>query len=132
MAAAPAASAATGSGTAYNGACGSGYTVVNSAVGTPGAVYLTYNASTGMNCVVTVRPTTADTAYMRASVDVLGDGVDAAVDEGYYHTYAGPVYAYGRGMCVAWGGVVRTWEAYNSGSNCGARQQAGARQADTG
>ncbi|WP_225877477.1 hypothetical protein [Streptomyces resistomycificus] len=40
----------------YNGVCGTGYAVVDSApVGTAGTVFLTYNPSTGRDCVVTVR-----------------------------------------------------------------------------
>lgn len=39
----------------YNGACGSGYSVLDSDnVGQLGTVFLTYNDSTGQNCVVTV------------------------------------------------------------------------------
>ncbi|CAM5598110.1 Spore-associated protein A OS=Streptomyces antimycoticus OX=68175 GN=SSPO_095160 PE=4 SV=1 [Streptomyces antimycoticus] len=47
MAAAPGASA-TASRVAYNGACGSGYTVVNSTeVGDKGTAYLTYSSAHG-------------------------------------------------------------------------------------
>lgn len=42
---------------AYNGVCGSGYQVIDSQSVTGGTVYLTYNSSTGKNCVVTTRST---------------------------------------------------------------------------
>ncbi|MEU1272674.1 hypothetical protein [Streptomyces sp. NPDC005799] len=42
----------------YNGACGTGYTVIDSTpVGNSGKVFLTWNQSTGKNCAVTVRNT---------------------------------------------------------------------------
>ncbi|MFG2191528.1 spore-associated protein A [Streptomyces sp. NPDC048639] len=121
LATAPTASAAATA--AYNGVCGSGYKVVNSSpVGGVGTVYLTYNATTGKNCVVTLRNTTGSPMYIVAYLGVLDDGASEPVmDEGEYRSYAGPVYAYGRGLCVEWGGVIGTWETFNTGSNCGKR-----------
>ncbi|MCM2580131.1 spore-associated protein A [Streptomyces meridianus] len=121
VATAPAASAATSGATAaYNGVCGSGYKVVNSApVGSVGTVYLTYNSTSGKNCVVTIRNTAGSPTYMFAYLNTLDDPSDPAYDEGEYRSYAGPVYKYARGMCVEWGGIIGTWEAFNTGSNCG-------------
>ncbi|GAA2428904.1 spore-associated protein A [Streptomyces macrosporus] len=120
LATAPAATAATtGATAAYNGVCGSGYKVVNSMpVADVGTVYLTYNSSTGKNCVVTIRNTSGSPTYMVAYLrNVESD--HAAYDEGEYRSYAGPVYTYARGVCVEWGGVIDTWQSWNYGSNCG-------------
>jgi hypothetical protein len=104
----------------YNGACGYGYTVVNSAdIGQQGTVYLTYNAGNGYNCVATVRKTPGAAMYMFAYLEVL-DGSNPRVDSGYYTTYAGPVYDYGRGTCVTWAGGIGNQEVWTYGSNCGA------------
>ncbi|OEV11186.1 hypothetical protein K378_05458 [Streptomyces sp. Amel2xB2] len=108
---------------AYNGACGSGYSVVNSAgIGDLGTVFLTYNRSTGKNCVVTVRNKTGDPVHMSASVRVLVDGeeTEPVVEEGEFTSYAGPVFVdEGAGHCIEWGGVIAEEEYFNSGSNCG-------------
>ncbi|MFC5802318.1 spore-associated protein A [Streptomyces formicae] len=119
---APTASAASAGATAaYNGVCGSGYVVVNSApVANVGTVYLTYNAKTGKNCVVTKRNTVGSPIYMAAYLNVVGrPESEAAVDEGEYRSYAGPVYKYAPGVCVEWGGVIGNWQTFNAGSNCG-------------
>ncbi|SCK51001.1 hypothetical protein [Streptomyces sp. WMMB 322] len=108
---------------AYNGACGAGYSVVNSAgIADLGTVFLTYNSRTGKNCVVTVRNAKDDPIHMAASVRVLLDDEETrpVVDEGEFTSYAGPVYvAEGAGHCIEWSGVIGDEEYYNSGSNCG-------------
>ncbi|NLU72535.1 spore-associated protein A [Streptomyces sp. HNM0575] len=108
---------------AYNGACGSGYSVVNSAgIADLGTVYLTYNAQTGRNCVVTIRNAKDDPIHMAASVRVLKDGeeTEPVVEEGEFSLYAGPVYVdEGSGHCIEWSGVIGDEEYFNSGSNCG-------------
>ncbi|WP_314171419.1 spore-associated protein A [Streptomyces winkii] len=126
------ASAATASGAAasaaapraaYNGECGAGYSVVNSAgIADLGTVFLTYNRSTGKNCVVTVRNEKGDPVHMSASVRVLLDDqeTEPVVEEGEFTTYAGPVYVdEGSGHCIEWSGVIGDEEYFNSGSNCG-------------
>lgn len=120
LVAAPAASAATaGAAASYNGVCGSGYKVVNSMpVGSTGTVYLTYNASNGKNCTVTVRNSTGSPTYMVAYVRNVDTNEDQ-YDEGEYRSYAGPVYVAARGACVEWGGVIGSQQAWNFGSNCG-------------
>ncbi|MEU6097664.1 spore-associated protein A [Streptomyces sp. NPDC047079] len=116
---APTASAAATA--AYNGLCGSGYVVVNSAaIANVGTVYLTYNSKTGKNCVVTKRNTVGSPTYMFAYLNVVGrPETEAAVDEGQYRSYAGPVYKYAPGVCVEWGGGIGTWQTFNASSNCG-------------
>jgi hypothetical protein len=90
----------------YNGVCGAGYTVVDSApVGTAGTVYLTYNPSTGQDCVVTVRARSGTAVSMLAAVTDAQD-VDPEFDDGFYKTYAGPVYIGHPGHCVSYWGRI--------------------------
>ena len=111
---------------AYNGACGAGYSVVNSAgIADLGTVFLTYNRSTGKNCVVTVRNAKDDPIHMAASVRVLLDDeeTEPVVEEGEFSLYAGPDHVdEGAGHCIEWSGVIGDEEYFNSGSNCGVRK----------
>jgi hypothetical protein len=109
----------------YNGQCGSGYSVVNSAaIGDTGNVYLTYNASTGKNCVVTVRKSTGDPIHMSASIRALTDqDTKPVVEEGDFTSYAGPVYVEGKGHCIEWGGAIQDQTYSNDGSNCGSQHK---------
>ncbi|WP_243869379.1 spore-associated protein A [Streptomyces liangshanensis] len=116
--AAPAAAAAQA---AYNGVCGSGYNVVNSAdIGKQGTVYLTYNAKTGKNCAVTIRKTSGAPVSVFTYLGVSETGA-SDFDSGNYTSYAGPVYVYGKGYCVDWAGGITNQEVWTYGSNCGAR-----------
>ncbi|MGW7092617.1 spore-associated protein A [Streptomyces sp. NPDC054874] len=113
-AAAPKAAAAK-----YNGACGGGYSVVNSAqIGTKGTVFLTYSSATGKNCVVTVRSTPGKAVHMTASLGFASPTTTVS-DTGYYTTYAGPVYLDARGLCVTWRGEISGEVAGKNGTNCG-------------
>ncbi|WP_338703329.1 spore-associated protein A [Streptomyces sp. Q6] len=106
---------------AYNGSCGAGYAVVNSAdIGKIGTVYLTYSASTGENCVVTVRAVKGTAVHMVASLG-LGTNTADVIDDGYYTSYAGPVFLDGRGMCVSWRGEINGEVAGKNWTNCEAR-----------
>ncbi|MFF9455671.1 MULTISPECIES: spore-associated protein [Streptomyces] len=103
--------------------CGSGYKTVNSApIGSRGTVYLTYNSTNGKNCVVTIRNTVGTAVDMSAYLYVpdtdQGDG-----DYGTYTSYAGPVYAYGKGHCVDWGGSIGSVSVQVTGSNCAALKE---------
>ncbi|MFJ8924129.1 hypothetical protein B046DRAFT_00715 [Streptomyces sp. LamerLS-316] len=103
LVAAPSASAAA----AYNGACGTGYSVVNSgAVGTRGMTYLTYSAATGKNCIVTIRNTPGTGVYIYAGFQLANQGNTAVDDHGTYTSYAGPVYISGKGSCIDWSGAI--------------------------
>lgn len=103
---------------AYNGACGTGYSVVNSAVvGTKGKVFLTYNASTGANCVVTVRNAAGAPVRMSASLGFASPST-WVTDSGNYRSYAGPVYLHARGLCVTWRGQIGDDVAGKNGTNC--------------
>ncbi|MGW8982006.1 spore-associated protein A [Streptomyces parvus] len=113
-AAAPKAAAAQ-----YNGVCGSGYAVVNSAqIGTKGTVFLTYNSATGKNCVVTIRTKPGKAVHMTASLG-FASPTTWVTDTGYFTTYAGPVYLDARGLCVTWRGEISGEVAGKNGTNCG-------------
>ncbi|MEV4701960.1 spore-associated protein A [Actinoplanes sp. NPDC049316] len=93
---------------AYNGACGSGYRVIDKlkvggTVEGTGTAYLTYN--NGWNCVVTVTNTPGTRDWMTASIK-LSSSSQWNDDEGYYTQYAGPRYVYAPDQCIDWGGSV--------------------------
>jgi hypothetical protein len=102
---------------AYNGACGAGYAVIDSHSLTGGAVYLTYSASTGKNCVVTVRSNPGSRVSMCAKVSRAS--APWVQDCGSYTAYAGPVYVSARGACIDWGGSIGNSPYYESNVHCG-------------
>ncbi|WP_369186158.1 spore-associated protein A [Streptomyces sp. R08] len=115
------ASAATVKATAtYNGACGTGYKVIDSTpVGNVGKVFLTWNESTGKNCAVTIRNAPGAKTYMGVELNIITDHESTPVsDTGQYTSYAGPVYVNGRGYCTEWYGVIGTATGGDSG-HCG-------------
>ncbi|MFG2138307.1 spore-associated protein A [Streptomyces sp. NPDC048650] len=113
------ASAATAPLAAYNGACGAGYTVVDSSdVGTLGTVYLTWNDRNGENCVVTVRTKPGAAVYMHAKVFQTDDTQISSSDSGAYTSYAGPVHIPARFACVTWRGQIADQYVVNTG-HCG-------------
>ncbi|GAA5018669.1 spore-associated protein A [Kitasatospora paranensis] len=99
----------------YNGACGSGYGVVDSMPVAGGTVYLTYDGFS--NCVVTVTNTPGVANWTVAEIAISGGGW--VPNSGNFTYYAGPVYVYGTaGQCVDWAGYLGTWATrYNS--HCG-------------
>ncbi|MFE7173357.1 spore-associated protein A [Streptomyces sp. NPDC057616] len=100
----------------YNGACGTGYKVIDSTpVGNSGKIFLTWNESTGKNCAVTIRNTTGAKIHMEVTLKAIDSSQPAAKDSGQYTSYAGPVYVNGRGYCVTWGGTIGTASAGDSG-----------------
>ncbi|MFE4050233.1 spore-associated protein [Streptomyces sp. YIM B13518] len=103
--------------------CGSGYKTVNSAaVGSLGTVYLTYNSANGRNCVTTIRTNPGTARDMSAWVYVP-DTEKGDQDGGWYTSYAGPTYVYGKGHCVDWGGSIDNVYVQVYGSNCGALKE---------
>src|SRR5215212_4791375 len=105
------------------GVCGSAYKTVNSApVGSLGTVYLTYNSSNGKNCVATIRANPGTAKLMAAYVYVPDTG-DSAEDSGNYTSYAGPIYIYGKGHCVSWGGSIDNVYVSVENSNCAALKE---------
>ncbi|GAU69709.1 hypothetical protein SSP35_14_00430 [Streptomyces sp. NBRC 110611] len=120
MAGATTAAAAPAAAAAYNGACGNGYRVVNSVPVTgKGTVYLTYSATAGKNCVVTVRNSPGKPVYMYTYLAASDGTSESVYDSGEYTSYAGPVYLPAKGVCVDWGGAIESVGANISGSNCG-------------
>ncbi len=117
---------------AIQGACGSGYRVVSdgtravktSSGSTWGYVYLTYNSSNGVNCVVTRKTAYHGTAtYTDAWIAV--QNVGSKLSSGKYGHYAF-VKMYGKGHCVKYYGVIYNPSGTNSAyggrsawGNCG-------------
>lgn len=103
----------------YNGACGTGYTVIDSTpIGHSGTVFLTWNQSTGKNCAVTVRDTVGAKIRMGVKLEAVGAGTAPVEDNGLYTSYAGPVYIAARGHCVKWSGTIGTATGSDTG-HCG-------------
>jgi hypothetical protein len=99
--------------------CGSGYKVVDSAaLSTKGRVYLTYNKTSGNNCVVTMKHTKLGTASA-SSAFLEVEGAARTTDTGSFSYYAGPVRKAAPGKCVKWGGSA-DGATYTSGfEHCG-------------
>lgn len=114
------ASAATAATATYNGACGTGYKVIDSTpVGNVGKVFLTWNESTGKNCAVTIRNAPGAKTYMAVELNIITDHESTPVhDTGQYTSYAGPVYMPARGYCAEWYGAIGTATGGDSG-HCG-------------
>ena len=111
---------ATGANVAYNGACGSGYSVVNwqNMQYGLGTVYLTYSSATGKNCVVTIQTEQKYANEMVAKIRRTGSST-WVVDKGDYRYYAGPVYVSAAGSCVDWYGSYLGGYAGGDATNCG-------------
>lgn len=121
MALAPQASAAPAAATAaYNGACGTGYKVVNSTpVGDIGTAYLTYNSATGKNCAVAVRHVAGDAVSMELFIRRSDSEIYDDYDGGEFRSYVGPVYVKAAGSCVDWWGDINGVHFGRYGTNCG-------------
>lgn len=118
---------------AIQAGCGSGYSVVSDgqrAVRTSsgsiwGYVYLTYNASNGMNCVVTRKTTFHGTPTKTLARLQVQNGGPYVEDWAWYSHFAA-VKAYGKGACVAYWGDIQNEGGSNhaaggrwSWGNCG-------------
>ncbi|WP_441117679.1 M23 family metallopeptidase [Nonomuraea sp. H19] len=94
-------------GNPYSGTevCGAGFKQIDSAtLGSAGRVVLLYSASSGQNCVVTLRNGTSGKAAMRAYLEVEGQARKTA--QGSFQYYAGPVRAKAARTCIKWGGAI--------------------------
>ncbi|WP_405644928.1 spore-associated protein A [Streptomyces sp. NBC_00019] len=117
--------AATGTASAasYNGACGSGYGVIDTMDVGDGIAYLTYNSASGKNCVVTLTDTQGTPTILGANLRLhRTDNVwkDSEYDNGTYKYYAGPVYASAAGRCIDWGGhAASNYTRIDYGVHCG-------------
>ncbi|MFJ1708005.1 spore-associated protein A [Kitasatospora sp. NPDC088346] len=103
----------------YNGACGSGYRVVDSMSLKGGTAFLTYNSSTGQNCAVTVRDSPGSPVYVLASISLATGGNPWYKDGDYYGSYAGPVYVHAPGQCIDWIAQIEWDSAQQLDSHCG-------------
>ncbi|WP_304452277.1 spore-associated protein A [Nocardiopsis sp. YSL2] len=101
----------------YGGQCGSGYSKVNEAPISGGTIFLTYNSSSGKNCVVVVRDSTGAGMNMHAALKT-SDGTSWQTDKGDFTQYAGPVYLPAAGTCVDWGGQIGNEWVVRTGTNC--------------
>ncbi|WP_158088676.1 serine/threonine protein kinase [Thermoactinospora rubra] len=93
--------------------CGSGHKVIDSrALGTAATVYLTYNAATGVNCVVTISRY-VHPAKIPANAVLQVKGGATKSNPGSFTSYAGPVRLPAAGKCVIWGGTwgSQTWKS---------------------
>ncbi|XVQ87365.1 protein kinase domain-containing protein [Microbispora siamensis] len=98
--------------------CGSGFYVQHSSPLAAGTVYQLYNASTGENCVVTIKTTDVGKATpVSATLEVQGGG--SKTDSGSYEYYAGPVKLQAKGKCVRYSGRVGSAGASSDWGNCG-------------
>jgi len=115
--------AGTAQAASYNGACGSGYSVIDSMNVSDGTVYLTYNGSNGYNCVVTVSNYPGTAMVMSANLRISRNDTVWKYNEedsGLYKYYAGPVYQYAPDSCVDWGGRVNSnYTQINYDDHCG-------------
>ncbi len=101
----------------YNGACGAGYTVIDSKQLNAGTVYLTWNSATGQNCVVTIRNTPGPAELMSASIRLSGSS-QWTNEVNYFTTYAGPVRVTAPGHCIDWQGAIEDNSAGEFDSHC--------------
>ncbi|GAA4951570.1 hypothetical protein GCM10023238_17350 [Streptomyces heliomycini] len=103
--------------------CGSGYKTVNSAaVGSLGTVYLTYNSGQRPE-LRHDHPHQPGTARDMSAWVYVPDTEKGDQDGGWYTSYAGPTYVYGKGHCVDWGGGIDNVYVQVYGSNCGALKE---------
>ncbi|GLW99511.1 M23 family metallopeptidase [Microtetraspora sp. NBRC 16547] len=87
--------------------CGAGFKEIDSASLAPrGRVVLMYSATTGKNCVVTLRATGTGKESVSAYLEVKGKSRQS--DSGSYQYYAGPLRAAAARTCVKWGGSIGT------------------------
>ncbi|MEU3015795.1 MULTISPECIES: spore-associated protein A [unclassified Nocardiopsis] len=112
------ASAAPAAAAPYNGECGSGYGVVNTASVPGGTIHLAYNNSNGKNCVIVMRSNPGAAMSMDAALK-RSDSTSWQTDPGSFTTYAGPVYLEAAGQCVDWGGAIGGEWVVRNGTNCG-------------
>ncbi len=97
----------------YGQLCGSGYNLVSggtidlktSSGALYGRLYVTWNNSAKMNCVVVIKQAYVGTRSETA-VSISSPGSEGGGDVGNYTHYAGPVYEDAAGRCIAVSGSV--------------------------
>ncbi|MBG0825383.1 serine/threonine protein kinase [Planomonospora sp. ID91781] len=97
--------------------CGAGYVPQRSLSFNGGTVHQLYNASTGNNCVVTVKTSDVGKAsQLWATLEVQGGG--SLTDRGSFEYYAGPVVLPAKGKCVRFSGGGPGGQASSDWGNC--------------
>ncbi|GGK50591.1 hypothetical protein Ppa06_08990 [Planomonospora parontospora subsp. parontospora] len=97
--------------------CGAGYVPQRSLSFNGGTVHQLYNASTGNNCVVTVKSSDVGKAsQLWATLEVQGGG--SLTDRGSFEYYAGPVVLPAKGKCVRFSGGGPGGQASSDWGNC--------------
>lgn len=112
------ATSSTGNPYSASGVCGSGYSVIDyHDLGGTAVVYLSYNSSSGDNCVVTLADSPGSAISMNATLAVQGGS--SASNPGSFVDYAGPVYEYAPSSCVEWGGTAGSTTWTSGWTHCG-------------
>ncbi|MFG1941919.1 hypothetical protein [Nonomuraea sp. NPDC048826] len=98
--------------------CGEGFYVQRSQAFKGGETFQLYNASAGVNCVVTLKRVNIGKATeVSATLEVQGGETKTAL--GNYEYYAGPVKAPAKGKCVRFAGSVEDEGVRTGWANCG-------------
>ncbi|WP_308250160.1 M23 family metallopeptidase [Sphaerisporangium fuscum] len=98
--------------------CGAGFKEIDSQfLGPVGRVVLLYSASSGENCVVTLRDRTNGKVSASAYLEVKGQA--RKTDSGSFQYYAGPVRSKAAKTCVKWGGSIGSAEYDSPLEHCG-------------
>ena len=109
------------------GVCGPGYKAIDRHKLVDGnngillaEVVLSYKASTGQNCVVTLKRYRIglktkyyDNVYADLYTKPLSTPGNTTSDQGSFAYFAGPVYVTARSKCVQWGGGADLWAPSN-------------------
>ncbi|MFI7054879.1 spore-associated protein A [Streptosporangium canum] len=104
----------------YNGSCGPGYSVSHSVGSTTGTVFLTYNSSNGYNCAVAIANRRYSTAVrMNVWIRLSSNHQKYTSEDGKFHSYAGPVFLYGKNSCIDYRGMIADAGAGASKVACG-------------
>lgn len=105
----------------YNLECGAGYAQVNQIpIPGRGTVFLTYNAATGKNCVVTKRNgPTGSPLWVGSWIQRDKDVKSKQEQYGLFTSYSGPVRLDAKGKCVDWGGEIDGYVVARYRTNCG-------------
>ncbi|WP_411145974.1 hypothetical protein [Streptomyces sp. x-80] len=88
-------------------------------LGNEGTVFLTYQKSSGNNCVVSIRNGTSGPIPMAALSRRSADSSTWISDEGDFTTCAGPVWVWAKGACMNWGGVINGGYGHREDDHCG-------------
>ncbi|MGW2145909.1 protein kinase domain-containing protein [Nonomuraea bangladeshensis] len=98
--------------------CGEGFYVQRKQAFSTGETFQLYNASTGENCVVTMKTSeVGKSTPVSVTLEVQGGG--SKNQSGNFEYYAGPVKLNGKGKCVRFSGSVGSASTSAGWANCG-------------